>query len=78
LEEEFDENPEFKEKLWRRDKVGRPKLEEDQPELLKAIISIATFRAGADERRRSETLRTVRTLDELTSELQAQGFKVRL
>jgi hypothetical protein len=70
-------NPEIAQLLSKRPKPGRPRAEEDQPELLKAIVDIATYGAGADERRRSETIRTIQTLDELTSELKLRGFKVK-
>lgn len=69
-------NPDIAEILSKRPKPGRPRIEEKQPELLKAIVDIATYGAGADERRRSETIRTIQTLGELTSELHLRGFRV--
>lgn len=51
-------------------------MEDDHPGLLKAIVHIATYGSGADERRRSDSIRTIKTLDELTTELQKQGFEV--
>lgn len=72
----FESNPDLAVKFKRRNEIGRPRIETDQPELLKTIIDIATFGAATDERRRSETLRSVKTLDELTSKLHDQGFKV--
>lgn len=70
------ENPDLAKKFKRRNAIGRPRIEQDQPDLLKAIVDIATHGAAADDRRRSETLRSIKTLDELTTELQSQGFKV--
>lgn len=72
----FESNPDIAAKFRRRNEVGRPRLETDQPELLKTIIDIATYGAAADERRRSEALRSIKSLDELTSQLHDQGFKV--
>lgn len=43
---------------------------------MKAIIDIATHGASADERRRTEGLRSIKTLNELTHALQLQGFKI--
>ncbi|GBP13462.1 hypothetical protein EVAR_4216_1 [Eumeta japonica] len=40
-----------------RSAPGRPRLEEQQPELLKAIIDLAMFSASVEERRRSEIVR---------------------
>lgn len=57
-------------------KVGRPRLEKNHPELLTAIVDIATYGCGADEKRRSNMLRSIHTLDELTAELNSQGFQV--
>ena len=42
--------------------------------LLKTIVDIAIGGSAADERRRSEVIRTVRTLDDLTAALKKQGF----
>ncbi|XP_051165301.1 uncharacterized protein LOC127284060 [Leptopilina boulardi] len=59
-----------------RESSGRPRLEDDQSELLKAIIDIATFDGAADSRRRTELVRSCKTLHDLHTELQAQGFKI--
>lgn len=73
-----DQDPEIGVRLRKRSHGGRPRLEEDQPELLKAIVEIAMYGSGADERRRSDTIRTVQTLDDLTAELKLQGYMVRI
>ncbi|KAG5875934.1 hypothetical protein JTB14_036467 [Gonioctena quinquepunctata] len=70
LEDICHENPEIKKRLSLRDSVGRPSLENDQPSLLKTIANIALFGSAADDRRRTESIRSVKTLDELTQELQ--------
>lgn len=49
-----------------RSRPGRPRLEEDQPELLKAICDIAIHRSAAHEKRQTEIYRFIKTLDELT------------
>ena len=72
----FAENPELKKQLKARDKSKRPRLEEDQPELLKVIVDLVEFGAGAEDRRRSEDLRSVRTLDDLHEELKLRGLQI--
>lgn len=57
-----------------RELRGRPRIEESQPELLKAIADIAMFGASADDRRRSESLRSCKTLTSLHQELEKMGF----
>lgn len=69
-------NPDAAKSLTPRAGPGRPRLEEDQPELLKAIVDLAMFGASAEERRRCEIVRTVHTLSELTKKLIEQGLNV--
>jgi hypothetical protein len=57
----------------RKGGTGRPRLEEDQPELLKAIISMVSPFASAHERRRMETLPSCMTLDTLHEALKTEG-----
>ena len=57
-----------------RDGPGQPKIEEDQPDLLQTIINVAIHGSGADDCRRTEMIRTVKTLDDLHVELLKQGF----
>lgn len=59
-----------------REEPGRPRLEVDQPELLQTISRIAMFGGAADERRRSELVRSCHTLAGLTKELQELGFQI--
>ena len=47
-----------------------------EEELLKTIAEIACTGSAADERRRSEMIRTIKTLDELTDELHKRGFEL--
>lgn len=76
LQEAIDENPSLRKKLKVRHSSGHPPLTEDQPELLKTIIEIALQGSGVDERRQSEKIRAVKTLDELTKELKNHGFNL--
>ena len=67
---------ETKKKLKLNDsKVGKP-LKYDENSLIKAITDIAIRGSGADERRRSEVIRSVKTLDDLTGALFKQGFNL--
>lgn len=54
--------PESANILKTRNRAGRPRLENSQPELLKAIIDIATYGSGAHERRRSDVHRYIKKL----------------
>ena len=56
--------------------TGRPRADDEQPGLLKAIVEIATYGCAADDKRRTETIRSIKTLDELTAELQRIGYKI--
>lgn len=66
--------PETENILKLREAPGRPRMEEEQPGLHQAIIDISIFGSGADDRRRSEMIRSVRTLDDLHAELVKNGF----
>ncbi|GBN03831.1 hypothetical protein AVEN_233030-1 [Araneus ventricosus] len=66
----------IKRKLSLRDSVGRQSLNVDQPLLLKTIADIAIIRSAADAKRRSESIRSVKTLDDLTAELKKVGFTI--
>ena len=46
----------------------------DNPELIDAIARIAMTGSAAHERRRSEVIRTVKILDQLTAALRSEGF----
>ena len=70
------DHPEIASKLKICEKSGCPSVIETQPELLSTIVKIATYGAAAAEKRRCETLRTVKTLDELTEALRKEGFNI--
>lgn len=59
-----------------RPAAGRPRVEDAQPELLKTIIDIAIHGSAAHERRRDESFRSVKTLDELVEALKRDGFQI--
>lgn len=71
-----EENPNLAKSLKLRDTPGRPRLETDQADLLQKINTIAIFGGAADDRRRSEAIRSCRTLDDLHSELNEAGFVI--
>lgn len=62
--------------LKTRSAPGRPRLEEQQPLLLKTIVDLAMFGASAEERRRSEIVRSCRTLTDLHEKLKELGFEI--
>ncbi|GBM31415.1 hypothetical protein AVEN_98510-1 [Araneus ventricosus] len=76
FEEICHDNPDIKRELALRDSVGRPSLNVDQPWLLKAIADIAIIESAADAKRRSQSIRSVKTLDDLTAELKKVGFTI--
>lgn len=55
---------------------GRPRIEENQPELLSEILKIATIGSAAGDRRREDVFRTVKTLDDLHEALTSLNFKI--
>ena len=63
-------------KTFNRGVTGRPRLETDQPELLSTIVRIVQSTSTADDRRRTECLRTITTLDDLMGELHKLGHRL--
>ena len=63
-------------KTFNRKVKGRPRLEVDQPGILGTIIDIVDLNSAADDRRRSEMLRTCVTLDNLNSELAHRNIRI--
>lgn len=61
-------------KPFMREKVGRPSLDCDQPGIVEAILDLVQCTTATDAKRRSEILRTTRTLDDLHTALQSLGF----
>ncbi|KAF2897081.1 hypothetical protein ILUMI_09108 [Ignelater luminosus] len=67
----------LKKRLKIRETTGQPRKKIEQLELLKTIIDIATHGAATDDRRRSEQLRSIKTLDELMRTLKNNfGFNI--
>ncbi len=58
-------NPEIQTVLSIRNKPGKPRLEVDQPLLLKTIIDIAVHGSAAHEKRQADIYRSIKTLDDL-------------
>lgn len=56
-----------------RNSVGRFSLENNQPLLFKTIADIAS---AADDKRRTESIHSIKTLNELTQELHNIGFEI--
>jgi hypothetical protein len=59
-----------------QDSVGRPRIEDSQPGLMDVLVRIAIFSASAADKRRSEGLRSCRTLDDLAERLHEHGFNI--
>ena len=76
LNDIVDDMPYLKSKLskFNREKNGRPAVIEDQPDLLNAIVNIASIGADASDRRRSQELRSCKTLDDLNKSLLKLGY----
>lgn len=62
--------------LYVRETVGRPRIEEEQPELLKAIADVAIFGGATHNRWRTEEIRSCKTLDDLHAKLIEMGFQL--
>ncbi|CAF0966810.1 unnamed protein product [Rotaria sp. Silwood1] len=56
---------------------GRPRIEEQCPELLQIIEEIAKVDGASDDRRRSETIRPCLTLDDLREKLKQRGYDIK-
>ncbi|CAF0985546.1 unnamed protein product [Adineta steineri] len=63
-------------KTFRQD-VGRPPVDDTCPDLLSTIEEIATFGGAADDRRRSEIIRSCLTLDDLRATLKTKGYDIK-
>lgn len=76
LKRDCEDNPEMAKNARFRGVVGRPSVQKDQPHIIQTMIELATFGASAEEKRRSEVLRSCMTLDDLHQELLKRGFPV--
>ena len=64
-------------KRHNRQVTERPRKEVDQPDLLSTIVNIVQATSATDDRRRTETLRSLTTLDDLHKELTDLGFNLK-
>lgn len=55
---------------------GRPRIEEENPDLISIITEIATYGSAAQEKRQDSSLRSLKTLEQLTDELNKKGIKI--
>lgn len=73
----LESHPELKKEVPSlREKKGRPRIEEDQRDLLNTIAEIAIHGSAAEDKRRSELMRSVKTLDDLKDELNKLGYNI--
>ena len=70
------EHPEFASALKLREGHLRPRIECDQPDILKTILEIATIGSACGDRRREDIFRTVKTLDDLHKAISDLGFTI--
>lgn len=76
------DDPKIRKKLCGKEEgiCGRPRkpnsTDTAEDELLKTITAIAITGSASDDRRRTEMIRTVKTLDDLTDELQKRGYEL--
>ena len=63
-------------KRHNRQVTGRPRKEVDQPDLLSTIVNIVQATSATDDRRRTETLRSLTILDDLHKELTDLDFNL--
>ncbi|CAF0723868.1 unnamed protein product [Adineta steineri] len=79
VEDLFETKPELRpqlNKLYRKG-GGRPRIEEQYPDLLQTIEEIAKVGGASDKGRRSETIRPCLTLDDLREKLKQRGIHVK-
>ena len=69
-------HPEIASELKSRERVGRPQIECDQPDLLNDILKIATIGADCGDRRREDIFRSVKTLDDLHKAITSLGYRI--
>ncbi|XP_055611608.1 uncharacterized protein LOC129758171 [Uranotaenia lowii] len=56
--------------------IGRPPIEETQPDLLRTIVEISLHGSAAEGKRQDESIRSVKTLSELHEALLQKGFQI--
>lgn len=73
IQDAVDAHPELAATLASREKIGRPSIVDEQPGLLEAIASLAEYGSQAEDRRRFECLRTIKTVSDMTAALKNLG-----
>ncbi|CAF2983520.1 unnamed protein product, partial [Rotaria sp. Silwood2] len=63
-------------KIFRQDS-GRPPVDDACPDLLSTVEEIATIGGASDDRRRTVTVRSCLTLDDLRETLKMQGYDIK-
>ncbi len=63
-------------KLYRRE-GGKPRIEEQCPDLLQIIEEIAKVGGASDDRRRSQIIRPCLTLDDLREKIKQRGYDIK-
>ena len=63
-------------KFVQRESTGRPPLEDVYPNIHRDILEIATIGSAASDRRREETIRSVKTLSDLHKALSDMGYQI--
>lgn len=59
-----------------RNGPGQPRVEDNQPALLKTIIDLAMHGSTSHEKRQCDVYCIIKTLDELTQQLKNEGFMI--
>ncbi|CAF4032014.1 unnamed protein product [Rotaria sordida] len=79
VEHLFETKPELHPQLKKiyRPGGGRPRIEEQIPNLLEIIEEIAKVGGASDDRRRSETIRPCLTLDDLREKIRQRGYDIK-
>ncbi|CAF4493036.1 unnamed protein product, partial [Rotaria sp. Silwood2] len=75
----FETKPELHPQLKKlyRPGTGRPRVEEQCPDLLQIIEEIAKAGGASDDRRRSTTIRPCLTLDDLREKIKQRGYDIK-
>ncbi|CAF4412548.1 unnamed protein product [Rotaria sp. Silwood2] len=79
VEHLFETKPELHPQLNKlyRPGTGRPRIEEECPDLLQIIEEIAKVGGASDDRRQSETIRPCLTLDDLREKIKQRGYDIK-
>ena len=70
----MEDNPEIRTSLSVRDKVVRPRIEEEMSSLLGTIVDIAIYGSASYQGRQSDVYRSIKTLAQMTERLKMYRF----